>query len=88
MPYITDLYVQLSEIVQEIDLHKEKLRSGKKELILIEDVIVEHKEKLRNLQEVIRVYENANDFKSLIDENREEEILLFKKHLNKITSKK
>jgi hypothetical protein len=87
MSNITDLYAEADLVLKEIENQLDSYRSEKKKLSLIEDSLVESREQLRSLKETIRVQENENDFRSLIDESREAEIISFRERLSLVPYK-
>ncbi len=87
MPIILDLYVKADLLVKEIEKHLDEYHLEKKKLSSIEDSLVETRECLLLVREEIRLHENANDFKSLIDENREAEIASFRERLSSLLLK-
>lgn len=81
MPNIFDLYAQADLLVKEIEKQLDNYHSEKKKLSSIEDLLVENREQLRSLKETIRLQEIANDFRSIVDESREVEIISFRERL-------
>lgn len=78
-----------SKLISEIELvtkelvdYQESYRQEKKRLIFIEDKIIECKEKIRTLKEELRIKANANDFTSIVDENRRDDINSFRSRLS------
>lgn len=82
MPNILDLHIKAGLIAKEIEKQLDFYRLEKKKLSLIEDCLVQNREQLRALNETIRLQEHAEDFKSVIDERREAEIISFKERLS------
>lgn len=79
MPTLLDLYAKAEFLRKEIEYQLDNYWQEKKKLLIIEDSLVENRELLRSLSETIRIFENANDFSAITDENREAEISSFKK---------
>lgn len=83
MKDIAELYYQAKIISEAIDELLNDYKETKKNLTLIEDNLVEQREKLRSVKENIRTETLAQDFKSLIDEKREQQILILKEKFKK-----
>lgn len=84
MPSISSLRQEELSIIEEIEDIITQYHLIKRSLSAIEDSLVENKEKLIKVKELIRLYDIANDFKSLIDQGRESELVGLKERLMNI----
>lgn len=82
MANISTLLAELENLETEISSQSEVFSVEKKKLILMEDLLIENKEKLLKVKERIRIYTQENDFSSLRDYQRDSEIEAFKVKMN------
>lgn len=84
MTSTSDLRAKSSLLEAEIKEYQLKLRVEKKKLITIEDSLIENKEKLLIVKEEIRRQTEAEDFDSLRDRHRDNQIAIFQDRLEKL----
>lgn len=84
---LSDLCSQLNDLVLKLDCNIVKRKSIKRDLRALEDQMVEVKEKISSIKETIRREELSQDFNSLIDLNRQEEIVSFRDRMQDTLNK-